>query len=80
MSTLLIRAVKIYKEVIEKPWYENIPEQGRLCWVFANRKKLVNVKEYIPNSDFPYVIDRANQYSEAVPLTNKEIKQFLQDE
>jgi hypothetical protein len=63
---------KIYQEVVEKPWYKNIPEQGRLCWAIANTKKLVCIKEYSTNSDFPY--------SEVVPLTNEEIKQFLQEE
>jgi hypothetical protein len=67
---------------IEKSWYENIPEQGRLCWVRGRTTSPIHLKiivKYLENSQ-PYYEGNEISWYEATPLTNEEIKQFLQAE
>lgn len=64
----------------EKPWYENIPDKGVLCWDDFNDCYRV-ITEYISDSEemrdvTGFLCDRID----LTPLTNEEIKQFLQEE
>lgn len=63
-------------------WYDNIPKQGVLCWVsntveYPNRanSSLTIIKALDINGD--YVDYLSHFWSDAIPLTNEEIKQFL---
>jgi hypothetical protein len=62
-------------------WYENIPEQGVLCWCgdygnehFTDRNvhNIVSVSE----SSGQFLTQRGTPWKIAVPLTNEEIEEF----
>ena len=64
-------------------WYENIPEHGVLCWVgdnkpFVESTKIVNIIKMREVNQFISI--RGARWNYALPLTNEEIKQFLQGE
>lgn len=81
---ILLYKPKIYKEAVEIPWYENIPEQGKLCWVShkdSRNKQTQIIHDYRDTHITKFFSNyTAEWYYEATPLTNEEIKQFLQDE
>jgi hypothetical protein len=52
----------------EPKWYENIPDDGVLCW-FGEAKAVCIVFPVIPNTDF-----NASNYT---PLTKQEIQVFM---
>jgi len=64
----------------EKPWWERIPEKGVLCWDNYHDCYRV-ITEYIRDSE--EMLDTTGYLCDKVdlkPLTNNEIKQFLQEE
>lgn len=80
---LCLSEVDKVKKYIEPKWYDNIPEQGVLCWVGlqANSQNTVAIiKEYDkdngkakfkgPDVNCPY----------ATPLTEEEVKQYIYKE
>jgi hypothetical protein len=69
---------------IFREWYENIPQQGRLCWVsdrYANNYNNIRIiVEYDYYQQLPFISKNAGAWLHAVPLTDDEIKQFLTQE
>lgn len=65
-----------------KEWYENIPEHGRLCWVqdeLHHEKAITIIVRYDnENRMCKFVSFRHHTWKYATPLTNDEIKQFLE--
>ena len=66
----------------EKPWYENIPSHGVLCWVSDTTE---NPDEnsaiaIVMHKSNVYVTHKPSTWTYATPLTNDEIKQFLRGE
>lgn len=65
-----------------KEWYENIPPQGVLCWVWDNDDSktdavLVIVVNYAPTTRYPFETKYGNDYMFAKPLTEEEVSQFI---
>ncbi len=67
-------------------WYENIPSHGVLCWVGDVIEELVEqealgvVVAYYYGCEYPFTLNKGGNYRLATPLTDEEIKQFLQGE
>lgn len=63
-------------------WYENIPEHGRLCWVYDSKKIkcIARICQYIPEKELSFIDDLPSPWKYATPLTDDEIKQFLTGE
>lgn len=72
-----------WKLYVEKPWYENIPEQGVLCWIGDDEtsvltKKLINiVVSYTIHNSFPYTLKSGCTYKFAIPLTKEEVENLI---
>lgn len=67
----------LYFRVV-KPWFETIPEQGRLCWVSnydSTEKNKIAIIVYFNNGY--YITQTDVDWKYATPLTNEEITQFL---
>lgn len=64
---------------IEPMWYENIPEQGILCWVDDNSgTQLRIVTKYRSEFEFHFKVEGTGVwYKNATPLTLEEIKQYI---
>lgn len=64
---------------VKKNWYENIPEQGRLCWVSndnpTEKEKIAIIVGITEN--LIYYTKSVSGWRFATPLTNDEISQFL---
>lgn len=62
-----------------KPWYEEIPEQGVLCWIgdtensVLNKKSADIVTRYLGGS-YPFLIRQGSTYGYAIPLTKEEVE------
>jgi len=71
---------KYYPYIESKEWYEEIPEQGILCWVWdranIHYKSLKLIKRKSLNTG-RYVTDANVLYDNAVPVTEKEIMHFI---
>jgi hypothetical protein len=67
-----------YKPYIETHWYDNIPEQGVLCWVWNNKQenKIVDI---IKCKDGEYYISALDniRWGNATPLTEEKVKQYI---
>lgn len=64
----------------EPEWYENIPLQGVLCWVFNNEGDTKNIDiiiSYKKRILYGFVSLHGDVWNCATPLTNDEIKGFL---
>ena len=68
-------------------WYENIPEQGILCWygdkyhnLPTDSKCITIITRYFSGDAEPFMSISGFRHENCVPLTNEEIKQFLQGE
>lgn len=66
----------------EPHWYENIPEHGRLCWVKASSVEPLHptiavIVRYDSAVTAKYQALSGVSWCYATPLTNDEIKQFL---
>ena len=56
------------------PWYDTIPEHGRLCWVGKN-SDIINIIKRFDGEHF--VCINTDYWTSAKPLTNDEIKAYL---
>lgn len=62
-----------------KPWYEEIPEQGVLCWIgdeescVLNKKSADIVTRYLGDS-YSFLIRQGSMYGYAIPLTKEEVE------
>lgn len=66
----------------EKPWYDQIPPHGVLCWAGdASDEKfikiIISVEAY---GEYRFIDQSECGWNHATPLTNDEIKQFLRGE
>jgi len=70
---------EVYKE--EKvEWYDNIPEQGILCWVTKSKNSITEIDVVFSYSNGKF-IDRNNAYwLHATPLTEGEVNQYIYKE
>ena len=61
-------------------WYDNIPEQGVLCWVQNNpegKKKVVTIYSRKNRDDYETALYCINSRAfDVTPLTNEEIEEF----
>lgn len=68
-----------YGKVTEiKEWYDNIPENGILCWV--NDKSYIAIMTYYDKEEHMFygkVSGSRYNYKDVLPLTNEEIQEFL---
>jgi hypothetical protein len=70
---------------IFREWYDNIPKQGRLCWVGDNyldepcERTITVINRYSIEEEL-FISFRNVPWRYAVPLTDDEIKQFLTQE
>ena len=64
----------------EKPWYERIPEKGVLCWDNYHDYYRVIVKYRKDTEDLVDTTGFTSCVEDLTPLTNQEIKEFLQEE
>jgi len=72
------RGAWIKKEV---EWYRKIPEHGVLCWIYSNKSNMrIGRVMHYKESDIPFATDTGAVWEHADPLTNEEIKQFLDPE
>lgn len=75
---------KCYRTVTEvKPWYENIPEHGVLCYVWDDdieTKEIAIVVAYDSLSEFPYTTGPEDYFIHATPLTKEEAMQLIYQE
>lgn len=57
-----------------KHWYENIPPQGILCWVWDGEetKKKYIVQIVLRKGESEWYVTQSNWWSNATPLTRKE--------
>jgi hypothetical protein len=72
------REVEIHHE---PKWYENIPEQGVLCWVsdvIGNKTNIHLITKYIQMNEFPYVT-KNSCYKYATPLMLEEAEQYIME-
>jgi hypothetical protein len=71
---------------IFREWYDNIPKQGRLCWVWDYsenellRNQAITVINRYSIEEKLFINNRNVPWRYAAPLTNDEIKQFLTQE
>lgn len=70
---------------IIREWYDNIPKQGRLCWVWDNYlfepcERVITVINRYSIEEKLFISLRNVPWRYAVPLTDDEIKQFLTQE
>ena len=81
--TNMISAWDYYDKVVEiKEWYEDIPENGRLCRVWGGsitrtNARILVVKSYNKNIAYHFKTNFDGCWTHAEPLTNNEIKEFL---
>lgn len=63
----------------ELKWYNNIPNQGKLCWTWIDYAKLDKRIELIFGyfSDTNLFYGSANTFEYAVPLTKEEIQEYF---
>ena len=85
MHGLVVEIDEVLKEH-EPKWYENLPEQGRLCWVSDDdvpdnpnvRRDIRAIVAYVEgDSKGAYRTAFRGWWRYAIPLTDEEIKQFL---
>lgn len=62
-------------------WYDNIPEQGVLCWCSQDNddeceRQLVKIDRYAPKELGFYKRSNGASYDAIQPLTNEEIEEF----
>lgn len=62
-------------------WFDNIPEQGVLCWVYDNNKE-PRYTDIIISYDItgmqPFLIGNGNSgWKNAIPLTQEEVLQYI---
>jgi hypothetical protein len=64
---------------IQKEWYEDIPEEGILCWCSSSIFELYIeiVTDYIKDNDYPFITLNDDEYKQARPLTPKEIEKYI---
>jgi hypothetical protein len=63
---------------VKTAWYENIPQQGILCWVWDSDESLkypTFVKGYEYACAFPFI--GGVRWKNAIPLTLEEVGQFI---
>ena len=77
--------VSKYKPYIQPKWYDNIPKQGILCWVWdtLDGTKDVGIIHAIKEDDKSIrYLDNHNQYlwEYAVPITEEEIMKYIYKE
>lgn len=74
---------KVYWEVAEVlPWYERIPEQKILCWVWDKDKKAASpqiVIGYVLEDGYPFVTG-CSRWRNAEPITLDEAKKLIVEE
>lgn len=62
-------------KISEKKWYDNIPKEGILCWVWDNIKMkhtyAEKVVKYI-DGEYPYITEIDNQFIYAEPIKPEE--------
>jgi hypothetical protein len=68
-------------------WYENISEQGILCWygdkyhnLPTDSKCITVITRYFSGEGKPFMSSSGFRHENCIPLTNEEIKQFLRGE
>jgi hypothetical protein len=71
-------------EIYHEPkWYENIPEQGVLCWVsdiYMDTKKMIYlVNKYNEANEFKFSYGNASCWRYATPLTKAEALQYIME-
>jgi len=65
-------------DLLNPPWYNSIPKQGILCWVydFGGGKKVVDIIKGVELKEDYKFIGLCSDWEVATPLTNKEIEDF----
>lgn len=64
----------------ENPWFERIPEKGVLCWDNYHDCYRVIVRYRRDAEDLVDALNDTHCVEDLTPLTNQEIKEFLQEE
>jgi hypothetical protein len=58
-------------------WFEDIPEQGVLCWV-GDSPKSTFITLVVSMSENNYFITKSNcYYNYAIPLTKEEVEKYI---
>jgi len=68
-----------WQEYIEPKWYDNIPEQGILCWVWNTKteRTIRILKYYYAETQYPYMVDGGYGWEYATPLTREEAEELI---
>ncbi len=62
-------------------WYENIPKQGRLCWVWDddyNQRYPSVVTKYNPDLPYSFILSPCGAFRNAKLMTSDEIKRYYE--
>ena len=73
------------KALIVTPWYENIPEQGVLCWVDDYDETEKNwrvsiIKEWNPKLHLSFISNLKSNWKYATPVTKEEARKLIYEE
>jgi len=71
------RGLKYLHEEIEQQWYENIPKEGILCWIWETGEDRVPgiISGYIDEDVFPYKCIDGTSNGNAIPVTAADLYQ-----
>ena len=70
----------VYVKYVKPEWYDNIPKQGRLCWVWDNNDNQrcpSVVLDYTPNRDYKFRTADGG-FQTAQLMTADEIKRYYE--
>jgi hypothetical protein len=72
----------VYVKYVKPPeWYDNIPKQGRLCWVWDsdyNQRYPGVVISYKPDLTYRFIIASGSSFKNAKLMTSDEIKRYYE--
>jgi hypothetical protein len=69
-----------YTPTVKKEWYENIPEQGVLCYVSHEDTTKPYISVITSYNRNHFRTSEGCMYKKAIPLTEEEVKQFIYKE
>ena len=78
LGDALVSTLEVYKEE-EVPWYENIPEQGILCWLSDVSPEVKSCFGKVFSKD-KEGFTASVSFKYATPMTLEEIKQYILEE